>query len=294
MLYEGLQGYFYLKKHVIGRHLPMEAYGRSGGLESETRMRMFEELLLKIAGILKCQNLYQLLKKVQELGYYPSKDRYYEIMEADNTVMDEFCMWLYGAHLPHTPTISPPNLVSSLVQWRALAQLINCIGEENIDMEKIQKSYQLKVTKDAEGGHKSSDSQESSAKSSTESSTSSSSEDESSSQEESTVELPKVKDKSVVRKPTGITHEEATKSKSTYCPVSEVLKNQGKSNGSTIQKEKASSNKSADILDEDETQLLQIYSEGSTSSDVQTVKKSGQRLKTIQEEEEMEVDQPQL
>ena len=42
------------KKHVIGHHLPMEAYGRSGGLESETRMMMFEELLLKIVGILKC------------------------------------------------------------------------------------------------------------------------------------------------------------------------------------------------------------------------------------------------
>ena len=39
-------------------------------------------------------------------------------------------------------------------------------------------------------------------------------------------------------------------------------------------------------------QLLQIYSEGSTSSDVQAVKKSGQRLITIREEEEMEVDQP--
>ena len=282
-----------IKKHVIGHHLPMEAYGRSGGLESETRMRMFEELLLKIAGVLKCQNLYQLLRKVQELGYYPSRDRYYEITEADNTVMDEFSMWLYGAHLPHTPTISPPNLVASLVQWRALAQLINCIGEENINMEKIQKSYRLKVTKDTEGGHKSLDSKESSAEGSTESSTSSSSEDDSSSQEESTVGLPRVKDKSVVRKPTGITHgEKATKSKSTYCPVSEVLKNQGKSNGSTIQKEKASSNKSADSLDEDETQLLQIYSEGSTSSDVQAVKKSGQRLITIREEEEMEVDQP--
>ena len=42
----------HIKKHVIGRHPPMEAHGRSGGLESETRMRMFEELLLKIAGIL--------------------------------------------------------------------------------------------------------------------------------------------------------------------------------------------------------------------------------------------------
>ena len=282
-----------IKKHVIGRHLPMEAYGRSGGLESETRMRMFEELLLKIADILKCQNLYQLLRKVQELGYYPSRDRYYEITEADNTVMDEFSMWLYGAHLPHTPTISPPNLVASLVQWRALAQLINCIGEENINIEKIQKSYCLKVTKDTEGGHKSSDSKESSAEASTESSTSSSSEDESSSQDESTVELPRAKDKSAVKKPTGITHGgEATKSKSTYRPVSEVLRNQGKSNESTIQKEKSSSNRSADSLDEDETQLLQVYSEGSNSSDVQTVKKSGQHLRTIQEEEEMEVDQP--
>ena len=129
-------------------------------------------------------------------------------------------MWLYGAHLPHTPTISPPNLVSSLVQWRALAQLINCIGEEHINMEKIQRSYRLKVTKDAEAGGKSSDSQESSTKSSTESSTSSSSEDESSSQDQSTVELPRVKDKNAVKKPTGITHgEEATKSKSTYLPV---------------------------------------------------------------------------
>ena len=101
-----------------------------------------------------------------------------------------------------------------------------------------------------------------------------------------------MKDKSAVKKPTGITRgKEATKSKSTYRPVSEVLRNQGKSNESTIQKEKSSSNRSADSLDEDETQLLQVYSEGSTSSDVQTVK-SGQHLKTIQEEEEMEVDQP--
>ena len=38
--------------------------------------------------------------------------------------------------------------------------------------------------------------------------------------------------------------------------------------------------------------MLEIYSEGSTSSDVQTVKKPGQHLKTIQEEEEMEIDQP--
>ena len=55
--------------------------------------------------------------------------------------MDEISMWLFGVHLPHTPTMSQPNLV---------AQLINCTGEENVNIEKIQRCCRLKVTKDAQ------------------------------------------------------------------------------------------------------------------------------------------------
>ena len=64
MLYEGLQGYFYPYKEACD-WTPSTNGGiwKKWWLESETRMRMFEELLLKIAGVLKCQKLVSAAQK---------------------------------------------------------------------------------------------------------------------------------------------------------------------------------------------------------------------------------------
>ena len=124
----------HLKKHVIGRHLPVEAY-KSGDLSISSRMCILEDLLMKVASNLGCKSLSKLLQKVIDLEYYPSTAKIYEITEADKEIINQFNEWLYRESLPDNPTISPPNMVACLIQWRVLALMINCVGESEFDIK---------------------------------------------------------------------------------------------------------------------------------------------------------------
>ena len=76
--------------------------------------------------------------------------------------MDQFNLWFRNKHLPHSPVINPPNMIACLVHWRALAHLINCVGESklsvketskknytiNIDSMDTNSEYEVKVTVD--------------------------------------------------------------------------------------------------------------------------------------------------
>ena len=137
----------HMKKHVIGKHLPTEAYSKTGDLPLGARMRILEDLLNKIAHHLGCEDLKALLQKVLSLKFYPTTDKTYEVTEPDIEMMNQFHHWLYSENLPRTPSISPPNLVASLVQWRALAHLINCIGESKFNV-KCVKIDKVRVTRD--------------------------------------------------------------------------------------------------------------------------------------------------
>ena len=66
--------------------------------------------------------------------------------EPDIELMNQFHHWLYSENLPRTPTINPPNLVASLVQRRALAHLINCIGESKFNVKHV-KIDKVRVTR---------------------------------------------------------------------------------------------------------------------------------------------------
>ena len=137
----------HMKKHVIGKHLPTEAYSKTGDLPLGSRMRILEDLLNKIAHHLGCEDLKALLQKVLFLKFYPTTDKIYEVTEPDIEMMNQFHHWLYSENLPRTPSISPPNLVASLVQWRVLAHLINCIGESKFNIKRV-KIDKVRVTRD--------------------------------------------------------------------------------------------------------------------------------------------------
>ena len=137
----------HMKKHVIGKHLPTEAYSKTGDLPLGSRMQILEDFLNKIAHHLGCEDLKALLQKVLFLKFYPTTDKTYEVTEPDIEMMNQFHHWLYSENLPRTPSISPPNLVASLVQWRALAHLINCIGESKFNVKRV-KIDKVRVTRD--------------------------------------------------------------------------------------------------------------------------------------------------
>ena len=137
----------HMKKHVIGKHLPTEAYSKTGDLPLGSRMRILEDLQNKIAHHLGCEDLKVLLQKVLSLKFYPTTDKTCEVTEPDIEMMNQFHHWLYSENLPRTPSISPPNLVASLVQWRALAHLINCIGQSKFNVKHV-KIDKVCVTRD--------------------------------------------------------------------------------------------------------------------------------------------------
>ena len=110
-------------------------------------MRILEDLLNQIAHHLGCEDLKALLQKVLSLKFYPTTDKTYEMTEPDIELMNQFHHWLNSGNLPRTPTISPPNIVASLVQWRALAHLINCIGERKFNVKRV-KIDKVRVTRD--------------------------------------------------------------------------------------------------------------------------------------------------
>ena len=101
----------------------------------------------KIAHHLGCEDLKALLQKVLSLKFYPTTDKTYEVTEPDIELMNQFHHWLNSENLPRTPTISPPNIEASLVQWRALAHLINCIGERKFNVKRV-KIDKVHVTRD--------------------------------------------------------------------------------------------------------------------------------------------------
>ena len=69
----------HMKKRVIGKHLPTEAYSKTGDLPLGSRMRILEDLLNKIAHHLGCEDLKALLQKVLSLKFYPTTDKTYEV-----------------------------------------------------------------------------------------------------------------------------------------------------------------------------------------------------------------------
>ena len=81
------------------------------------------------------------------LKFYPTTNKTYEVTEPHIELMNQFHHWLNSENLPRTPTISPPNIVTSLVQWRALAHLINCIGESKFNVKHV-KIDKVRVTID--------------------------------------------------------------------------------------------------------------------------------------------------
>ena len=144
----------HMKKHVVGKHLPTECYSREGNLPPEERFSRLQDVLIHIGRILGCDSLQELLKKVVDLKYYPSAD-FYEITEEDLTFLDKFNIWLDDEHLRHTPSINPPNMIAALVHWRALAHLINCVGEERVAVKGVTKKgcHVCIDTVDVDGDH---------------------------------------------------------------------------------------------------------------------------------------------
>ena len=135
----------HMKKHVIGKHPPTEAYSKTGDLPLGSHMQILEDLLNKITHHLGCEDLKALLQ-VLSLKFYPTTDKTYEGTEHDIELMNQFHHWLYSENLSRTPTISPPNIVASLVQWIALAP-INCIGESKFNVKRVTID-KVRVTRD--------------------------------------------------------------------------------------------------------------------------------------------------
>ena len=137
----------HMKRHVIGKLLSTEAYSKTGDLPLGSPMGILEDLLNKIAHHLGCEDLKALLQKGLSLKFYPNTDKTYEVTEPNIELINQFHHWLYSENLSRTPTISPPKIIASLVQWRALADLINCIGRCKFNVKRV-KIDKVRVTRD--------------------------------------------------------------------------------------------------------------------------------------------------